>query len=108
MGPPLEESYVAKYSDGEIAWQSRYAEYTLVSVVMFPEILSSAIEKVSNAYSGVIQEGGLPPYTWIAVARSIAGCKLDRNVNADSLNMVCSDLLSVLGSSQGGVGNSNS
>ena len=107
MEPPLEEPYVAEYSDDEIAWQSKYAEYALVSVVMFPEILSSAIEKVSNAYSVVIQEG-LPPSTRIAVARSIASCKLDRNVNADSLNMVCSDLLSVLGSSQGGVGNSNS
>ena len=29
-----------------------------------------------------------PPYTRIAVARSIASCKLDRDVNADSLNMV--------------------
>jgi hypothetical protein len=29
-----------------------------------------------------------PPYTRIAVARSIAGCKLDRDVNTDSLNMV--------------------
>jgi hypothetical protein len=28
-----------------------------------------------------------PPYTRIAVARSIAGCKLDRDVNADSLNV---------------------
>ena len=87
MEPPLEGSYMAEYSDGKIAWQSKYAEYALVSVVVFPEVLSSAIEKFSNAYSVVIQ-GGLPPYTRIAVARSIAGCKLDRDVNADSLNMV--------------------
>ena len=30
----------------------------------------------------------MPPYTRIAVARSIAGCKLDGDVNADSLNMI--------------------